>query len=162
MLFCNEGYGRTCLYMFFLSDLQYHIYSVIYPHLLLKYVSACTPFFANYVLSLQAFAASNSWHLSFYVYISSFQHNIHCWLHLNIPPYIQTNRHTHTWMHNATILLETLLENYSSCELISTFLDHLNPNTNHPNHHLCLFRLIFFFQTQHIYMYQLQIIFKHY
>jgi hypothetical protein len=37
-------YERICLYMFFLSDLLYHIYSVIYSHLLLKYVSASNNF----------------------------------------------------------------------------------------------------------------------
>lgn len=146
-------YERTCLYMFFLSDLQYHIYSVIYPHLLLKYVSACTHFFANYVLSLQMLLLLLIVDICLSTFIfplSSTTYTVGSTL-IYLHTYKQTD--THTWMHNAAILLETLLENYSSCELIPTFLDHLNPNTNHPNHYLCLFRLIFFLSnTRYIYV----------
>jgi hypothetical protein len=52
-VYLSELSGTKCYFAMKVMDLQYHIYSVIYPHLLLKYVSACTPFFANYVLSLQ-------------------------------------------------------------------------------------------------------------
>jgi hypothetical protein len=149
MLFCNEGYGRTCLYMFFLSDLQYHIYSVIYPHLLLKYVSACTPFFANYVLSLQMLLLLLivGICLSTFIFpLSSTTYTVGSTL-----IYLHTYKQTHTHMdaQRSNIIRNFARELLLSCGLIPTFLDYLNPNTNHPNHHLCLFRLIFFFRTQH-------------